>query len=117
MLCCNISGISKKPTDPLKMSAPLWNHVQVKLEQHKSKGVCLHLKARTHAHAEREREREREREIFFFVFVCTSFIPCGKLGSPYLEKTTAVVGVALPFPNSRCGIFVCSNKGMAAVFS
>ena len=44
----------------------------------------------------------------------TSFIPCGKVGSPYADKATAAARAALPIPNSACGIFVCPNKGMAA---
>ena len=46
----------------------------------------------------------------------TSFIPCGKYGSPYLVTATAAARAALPIP-----IIVCSigggggpNSGMAA---
>ena len=50
------------------------------------------------------------------LFFSTSFIPCGKLGSPYLGKATAAARAALPVPNSARGIFVCPNKGMVAIF-
>ena len=50
---------------------------------------------------------------FFGHFFSTSFIPCGKSGSPYPGKAT-VTRAALPILNSVCSIFQCPNNGMAA---
>ena len=44
----------------------------------------------------------------------TSFIPYGKFGSPYLGKATQAARAVPPIPNNAHGIFMCSNKGMAA---
>ena len=46
----------------------------------------------------------------FFLHVITSFIPCGKFGSPYLDKATAAARAALPIPSRECGIFVSPNE-------
>ena len=50
---------------------------------------------------------DRNKALFYS---STSFIPCGKFGSPYLRKATSAARAALPIPNSACGIFVCPNK-------
>ena len=52
---------------------------------------------------------------FLGFFFSTSFVPCGKFGLPYLGKVTAAARAALPIPNSAYGIFLCPNKGMAAI--
>ena len=59
--------------------------------------------------------RRRHTISFFHFHLITSLIPCGKFGSPYLGKVpTAAARASLPIDNSACGIFVCSNEGMAA---
>ena len=53
--------------------------------------------------------------IYLFIYLfhfSTSFILCGKFGSPDLGKATAAARAALPIPNSVCGVFMCANKSM-----
>ena len=57
------------------------------------------------------------KKIFFFSI---SFIPCRQLGLPYVGRASVAVRAAaaravLPIPNSACSIFMCPNKGMAAM--
>ena len=47
---------------------------------------------------------------FYYLLFTTSFISCGKFGSPYLGMATASARAAPPVRNSAYAIFLCPNK-------